>query len=108
MPDMKKACIGAALGLAAGIAVVNLLEFGIDASEAFSLISAFILFPLIFLAGLPWNLMIGEHGKDIVAIGGVGIGIIINSTILGACVLSMSRAGSKFSRDSSPRGREVD
>jgi hypothetical protein len=105
---MKKVCIGAALGLATGIAAVSLLELGIEASDTFSLISAFVLSPLIFLAGFPWNLMIGEHGKDIVAIGGLGIGPIINSTIIGALIFWVRRPTGKSLRDPSSEAREVD
>jgi drug/metabolite transporter (DMT)-like permease len=108
MPDMKRICIGAALGFATGIAVVRLLEYGSETSDGFSLISAFVLFPLIFLAGLPWNLMIGEQGKEIVAIGGVGIGVIINSMIIGAFILSTRRPKGKVLPDRASGVREVD
>ena len=80
--------------MATGIAVVSLLEFGIESSDKFSPISAFLLFPLIFLAGLPWNLRIGEHGKDIVVIGGVGIGATIRhqETTVGSSLAWTERA----------------
>lgn len=105
---MKKVCIGATLGFVFGIIVETLLEFGIEASNAFSMISAFILFPVIYLAGLPWNLLIGENGKHLIAIGGVGIGIIINSTIIGAIIFATRKPRRNMLADSSFEGTKPD
>jgi hypothetical protein len=58
MFSMKRKVLGGVFGFAVGLILEKLLEYGIDSSDAFSLVSAFILFPSILLVGLPWNLLI--------------------------------------------------
>lgn len=89
---------GAVAGTICGFLIVRLTGSLIESSEAFSMISAFILFPFIFLATLPWSLMIDNGGGNAVSLAGLAIGFIINCAIAGALVwvrLSTPRNGQK-------------
>ena len=77
---------GVIAGTAVGSCAVLLAKYGIENSGWFSLFSAFVLFPMIFLSSLPWSFMVPNHTGNAVPMYGLAVGAIINSGLLGGVI----------------------
>ena len=77
---------GVIAGTAAGTAAVLLARYGIDNNGWFSIFSAFVLFPMIFLSSLPWSFMVPNDTGNAVPMYGLAVGAIINSGLLGGVI----------------------